>query len=186
VSENFCKLPTYLNLNNISKILERLFLKRLQPYVYIASSPSSIIYNQRIANITLLIYLSLTSLILSIMQQLIMGLQIFSLSLDLNAACIRHNSPHHSSQSSHFQFRRRSFSHNWLKSHLSNRYFSFSSGSSYSFVLPSSCGVPQGSVLGPILSHSRLTYIASIVSSHGFNQQKYADDTLLPFPCIFI
>jgi len=42
-------------------------------------------------------------------------------------------------------------SHNWLKSYLSNWSFSVRSGSSSSFTLPSSCGVPHGSVLGPIL-----------------------------------
>jgi len=68
------------NLSNIFKILERLFLTRLQPYVYIASLPIvSIIYNQLIANISLLKPLSFTSFILSTMQ-LIMGSSLFSLS----------------------------------------------------------------------------------------------------------
>jgi len=43
-------------------------------------------------------------------------------------------------------------SHNWLKSYLSNRSFSVTSGSFFSFILPSSCGVLQGSVLSPIFS----------------------------------
>jgi len=59
------------NLNSMSKILERLFHTRLQPYI--ASSPS---FNQLIANITLLKPFSITSLILSAMQ-LIMGLPLF-------------------------------------------------------------------------------------------------------------
>jgi len=68
------------------------------------------------------------------------------------------------------------FSHNWLMSYLSNKSFSVTSGSSSNFILSSSCGVPQGSVLHPIL-FTIMSPIASIVSSHGVNQQQYADDT---------
>jgi len=71
------------------------------------------------------------------------------------------------------------FSHNWLKSYLSNRSFSVTSGPSSSFILPSSCGVPQGSVLGPILFTIFVSPIALIVSSPGVNLQQYADDTQL-------
>jgi len=69
-------------------------------------------------------------------------------------------------------------SHHWLKSYLSNRSFSVASGSTSS-IFSSSCGVPQGSVLGPILFTIYISPIASIVSSHGVNQQQYADDTQL-------
>jgi len=69
-------------------------------------------------------------------------------------------------------------SRNWLKSYLSNRSFSVTSGSTSS-ILSSSCGVPQGSDLGPILFTIYVSPIASIVSSHGVNQQQYADDTQL-------
>jgi len=55
--------------------------------------------------------------------------------------------------------------------------FSVTSGSSSSFILPSSCGVQQYSVLGPILYKIYVSPIASIVSSHDVNQQQYADDS---------
>jgi len=70
-------------------------------------------------------------------------------------------------------------SYNWLKSYLSNRSFSVTNGSCSSFILPSSCGFPQGSVLGLILFTTYVSPTASIVSSHGVNQQQYADDTQL-------
>jgi len=38
---------------------------------------------------------------------------------------------------------------------------------------------PKGSVLGPILFTINVSHTASIVSSHGVNQQQYADDTQL-------
>jgi len=70
-------------------------------------------------------------------------------------------------------------SHNWLKSYLSNRSFSVTFGSTSSSILSSSSGVPQGSVLGPILFTIYVSPIAWIVFSHDVNQQQYADDTQL-------
>jgi len=70
-------------------------------------------------------------------------------------------------------------SHNWLKAYFSNRSFSVTSGSSSSFILPSTCGVSQGSVLDPILFTIHVSPIASVVFSQGVNQQQYADDSQL-------
>ena len=70
-------------------------------------------------------------------------------------------------------------SNNLLKSYLSNRSFSVTSGSTPSSILSSSCGVPQGSVSDPISFHNQCLTIASSVSSHGVNQQLYADDAQL-------
>jgi len=70
-------------------------------------------------------------------------------------------------------------SHNWLRSYLSNRSFSVTSRSSSSFILPSSCGVSQGSILGPILFTIYVSPVASTVFSHGVNQRQYAYDTQL-------
>jgi len=78
-----------------------------------------------------------------------------------------------------FSFSIMGSSHNWLKFYLSNRSFSVTSGSSSCFILPSSCGVPHGSVLGPILFTVYVSPISSIVPSHGVNQQQDADDTQL-------
>jgi len=43
------------------------------------------------------------------------------------------------------------------------------------------CGVSQSSVLGPIIFTIYVSPIASIVSSHGVNQQQYADDICAQF-----
>jgi len=55
----------------------------------------------------------------------------------------------------------------------------FFNTTSSSFILPPFCVVPQDSVLGPALFTNYVSPIASIVSSHGVNQQQYADDTQL-------
>jgi len=79
-------------------------------------------------------------------------------------------------------------SHNWLKSHLSNRSFSVTSGSSSIFILPSSCVVSQGSVLDSILFTIYQVYSLTVSinrnmltkSLHSFQRLLFI---LLPYPC---
>jgi len=170
----FANFQHIANLNNIFKILQRLFLTWLQPYI--ASSPSfnhlQSAYRKQHSTETSLIHP-----LDSIYHAADKGLATH-LSLDLTAAfdTIDHTILLNRLTSS---FGIMGSSHNWLKSYLSNRSFSVTSGSSSSFILPSSCGVPQGSVLGPILFTIYVSLIASIVSSHGVNQQQYTDDIQL-------
>ena len=65
----------------------------------------------------------------------------------------------------------------WLQSYLSGRQQFARAGNASS--LPTSCtsGVPQGSVLGPILFSCFTSPISSIASSFNINTQQYADDT---------
>ena len=69
--------------------------------------------------------------------------------------------------------------HNWLKSYLSGRSNSVRVGASSSSTLPSICGVPQGSVLGPVLFSIYISPNAHIASQFDVRQQQYADDTQL-------
>jgi hypothetical protein len=68
---------------------------------------------------------------------------------------------------------------NWFKSYLRNRVFYVNVQGGNSETHSFNCGVPQGSVLGPILFSLYISPIAEIIRRHGLNFHLYADDTQL-------
>ena len=67
----------------------------------------------------------------------------------------------------------------WLKSYLCNRTQTVSINNVLSSSRTLDFGVPQGSVLGPILFSLYTAPITDIICSHGLNYHLYADDTQL-------
>ena len=67
----------------------------------------------------------------------------------------------------------------WLESYLSGRSSYVRLGERQSTIASSSVGVPQGSVLGPILFSMYIAPIAKIAAAFGVCIHQYADDTQL-------
>lgn len=69
--------------------------------------------------------------------------------------------------------------HNWFASYLKSRSFQVSCLSQISLSHSVDFGVPQGSVLGPVLFSLYTTPLSSLINSLNLNHQLYADDTQL-------
>ena len=67
----------------------------------------------------------------------------------------------------------------WFKSYLSSRSSIVSTLGHRSTSFSASCGVPQGSVLGPILFIMYTTPLSSLISNSSVDHHLYADDTQL-------
>jgi len=70
---------------------------------------------------------------------------------------------------------------NWFKSYLSSRSFRVRCNNTFSSLCTSSCGVPQGSALGPLLFIMYTTPHSTLISSLSLHHDLYAHDTQLFF-----
>ena len=64
----------------------------------------------------------------------------------------------------------------WFSSYLSDRYQRVKIANFFSVALPTSCGVPQSSVLGPLLFTLYTTPLNSVIQTHNLDHHLYADD----------
>ena len=173
--ENPANYRPISNLNNISKILERLFLTRFQPHITSSPhfNPHQSAYRRHHSTETALL-LNLDH----IYHASDNGEATLLLSLDLSAAF---DTIDHDILLSrlHSMFNVSGTTLKWLQSYLTSRSFFVKVAKSSSKTTPCSCGVPQGLILGPLLFTAYASTIANIALSHNISQQQYADDTQL-------
>uniref|UniRef100_A0A669CVV3 Reverse transcriptase domain-containing protein n=1 Tax=Oreochromis niloticus TaxID=8128 RepID=A0A669CVV3_ORENI len=68
---------------------------------------------------------------------------------------------------------------NWFKSYLTNRNFYVSISQFSSQNIEITCGVTQGSILGPLLFSIYMLPLSQIITTNNINYHNYADDTQL-------
>ena len=69
--------------------------------------------------------------------------------------------------------------HRWFVSYLEDRSQTVCVGASFSEPKNLSCGVPQGSVLGPVLFSLYMSQLGAIIDDYQINRQSFADDSQL-------
>jgi len=72
--------------------------------------------------------------------------------------------------------------HRWIRSYLTGWTQCVRHGHKKSSVTRLTCGVPQGSVLGPILFVLYTVDLIPLIESHGLSAHLYADDTQCTAP----
>jgi len=71
----------------------------------------------------------------------------------------------------------------WFQTYLSGRIQYVRCGATRSSAIPLVCGVPQGSVVGPVLFILYVADLAAVISLNGLSPHQYADDTQIYGSC---
>ena len=174
-TSNLSNFRPISNLNNISKILERLFLMRIKKHITSCPnfSPYQSAYREGYSTET-----ALVSTLDNIFSSIDNGKACLSVCLDLSAAF---DTVDHKLLLSRLtkSFGVSGTALNWLSSYLSDRNQQVGIGTARSDPTFCTDGVPQGSVLGPLLFTIFISPISRIANHFGVKLQQYADDTQL-------
>jgi len=159
----------------ISKVIERLLLTRLRPHLLGSTNFSefqSAYWKGHSTESTLLeilddVYTAADNKEVTVL-----------IGLDLSAAF---DTVDHEILLEHLQteFRVEGMPLTWLRSYLDGQTQYVKIGQHQSTAIQLEVGVPQGSVLGPILFASYASPVADVIASHGVQYHQYADDMQL-------
>ena len=167
------------NLPVLSKLLERLVVRQLTEYLSSADLLPSLQSGFRPGHSTETAVLRVLS---DILQAVDRGDSAALILLDLSAAFDTVDHPI-LLQRLQTSFGIHDVAHRWFRSYLSGRHQYVRRGSIKSAISRLICGVPQGSVLGPILFVLYTADLISLIESHGLFPHLYADDTQVYGSC---
>jgi len=170
------------NLNNISKILERLFLTRLQPHVTSSPNFNPLQSAYRRAHSTETALVNTQDYICTTAGR---SLPTILVSLDLGPAfdTIDHCTLFNRLENS---FDVTGLALSWIRSYLSNRSQCVAMGTSQSNFVSLNTGVPQGSVLGPLLFFLYTSPVGQLISSYGISHQSTQMTLSCSFPSLLL
>jgi len=161
------------NLNTISKVLERLFLSRIKAHITTSANfnQSQSAYRQNFSTET-----ALLATLNDIYRAIDEGYSTVLVALDISAAfdTIEHQILINRLRDG---FGIDGLVLSWIESYLHGRQNWVKVGPAQSPPVPCDCGVPQGSVLGPLLFTAFISPIARVADRHNISQRQYADDT---------
>ena len=167
------------NISVISKLLERAVSSQLPEYLDDNNlmPPNQSAYRRSHSTETVL-----TAVFSDIISELDRGNLVLLSMLDLSAAfdCVDHDILLNRRNTS---YGIRSISHQWLTSYLSSRTQSVRYNSSASPAEITHFGMPQGSVLVPLLIFLYTADLHLTATRHGFRSHYYADDSQLHISC---
>jgi len=163
------------NLRTVSKIVERLVLDRLRPHLHSSSHFVRLQSAYRRGHSTETALLHVLDHVYAAADNKKATVLI---SLDISAAfdTINHDVLLQRLQS---DFGVDGAAAAWLHSYLTDRQQFVKLGQHSSAMMRCQCGVPQGSVLGPLLFTTYVSPVGDLIEGHGVSYHQFADDTQL-------